>query len=117
MQARDAAGRIGARSLFFLGARPLERRLHVHDGDVTHRLTLRRTLAGLRQLSQELGPHVRLLGRIKSAVSIADKMSIHRLDAHRVLDVIGARVVTERTRDCYRLIHRIHRSFHVLADE
>ena len=117
MLMRGAAGLTGVRSSYGPGARPLERRPRVHDGNVARRLALRRTLEGLRQLSQGLGPCVQVLGRIKSSVSIADKMSANRLDAHQVLDVIGARVLTECTRDCYRLVRLIHGRFRVLEAE
>lgn len=36
---------------------------------------------------------------------------------HQVLDIIGIRVIFQTTRDCYRLVNRIHDAFEVLEQE
>jgi GTP pyrophosphokinase len=81
------------------------------------RRALNHTLAEMPSLSWRFDPSIQLYGRIKSIASISDKMANNALDAHQILDIIGVRAITQRTRDCYQLVNRIHREFEVLEDE
>lgn len=92
-------------------ATPLERRA----ADRKHALL--RSLKSIAALSRNFDPGIQLYGRIKSIVSISEKMLNNDLGAHQVLDIIGIRAVTKHAQDCYRLIRRIHSGFPVLPSE
>jgi (p)ppGpp synthase/HD superfamily hydrolase len=49
--------------------------------------------------------------------SISKKMSQKNLGVSQVLDIIGVRAITQYTRDCYRLVHRIRDNFETLENE
>lgn len=85
--------------------------------DVNRRRAFTNTLKKLRALSCQLDPDMELQGRIKSIASISNKMLVNGLGLHQVLDIIGLRVVTQHTRDCYWLVDRIHSQFVVLESE
>jgi (p)ppGpp synthase/HD superfamily hydrolase len=44
-------------------------------------------------------------------------MSNNGLGVHQILDIIGIRAITQHTRDCYRLISRIHMEFQAMEHE
>jgi GTP pyrophosphokinase len=62
-------------------------------------------------------PRAQLNGRIKSIASISGKMFYAGVGIHRVLDIIGVRVIFQNTGDCYRLVNRLHGEFEVLDQE
>jgi (p)ppGpp synthase/HD superfamily hydrolase len=78
---------------------------------------LLRSLRSIAALSRNFDPGFQLHGRIKSIVSISEKMAHNGLGAHQVLDIIGIRAITKHTQDCYRLVRRIHSEYSVLASE
>ena len=67
--------------------------------------------------SRCVDPHARLNGRIKSIASTSGKMFYTGAGIHQGLDIIGIRVIFQTTRDCYRLVNRIHDEFEVLEQE
>jgi GTP pyrophosphokinase len=74
-------------------------------------------LESMPALVWELDPDFRLYGRIKSLESISKKMLNNGHDAGQVLDIVGIRAISRHSRDCYRLIQRVHSEFQVLASE
>jgi GTP pyrophosphokinase len=72
-------------------------------------------LEGMPTLIWELDPDFRLYGRIKSIVSIWNKMLNNGHDVGQVRDIIGLRAIIRHPRDCYRLIQRVHSEFQVVA--
>jgi GTP pyrophosphokinase len=81
------------------------------------RRVLQHTLAEMPSLSWGIDPRTQLYGRVKSVASISFKMYINGIGAHQVLDIIGIRAITRHTRDCYRLVHRIHSAFEVIETQ
>ena len=81
------------------------------------RTTLVRMLREVSPLARDIAPGVELRGRVKSVLSIWYKMRANRIHAGRVLDSIGIRIVLPQTRDCCRLVERIHREYEVMAGE
>jgi (p)ppGpp synthase/HD superfamily hydrolase len=90
---------------------------YLGDEDANRRRVLLHTLAKATLLSWRVDPRIQLYGRIKSIASISDKMSKTDLGVHQILDIIGIRAITQRTRDCYRLVNRIHCEFEALEHE
>ena len=119
---RDHYRREDAHCLFGTpSARALARQQRVVDfleGKGAHRRrVLLRILTRLGSLSWRLDPRIQLYGRLKTIASISDKMSANALGVHQVLDIIGVRVITQHTRDCYHLVELIHREFAALEAE
>jgi GTP pyrophosphokinase len=81
------------------------------------RITLARMLREVSSLARDHAPGAELQGRVKSILSIRYKMRASRVRDERVLDSIGIRIVLPRTRDCYRLVERLHREFEIVAGE
>jgi GTP pyrophosphokinase len=90
---------------------------HLASEAANHQRALANIYAELMIAARCVDPRVQLSGRIKSVDSILGKMSVTGAVVHQILDIIGIRAIFQHTRDCYRLVNRIHGEFEVLEQE
>jgi GTP pyrophosphokinase len=74
------------------------------------RRILEKSLPELSTLAQEVEPHAAVQSRVKTVRSVWTKMRAAPRPSP-VLDSVGVRFIVNRTLDCYRMLHRIHREY------